>query len=222
MDGLIIVSGTTANQQPFIDQVLKLNIPLVLTERPIHRASHVSYVTIDNAQASQNIVSHLINQGYTRIGTITGALDNIDGLDRLTGYKNALNQARVQFDESLVVEGHFTRMSGYLGMKMLLERGVRAVFAASDLMADGATQAILEAGLRVPDDIALVGFDDLPYASQMTPQLTTVRQPIQQKGTYAVNILLDLIEGATDSPQHVLLPTQLVIRESCGAVKTIA
>jgi LacI family transcriptional regulator len=188
----------------------------------MHRASQVSYVTIDNTQAAQNVVSHLINQGYKRIGHITGMMENIDGADRLTGYKNALQQARIPYDETLVVEGHFTRMSGYLGMKMLLERGVRAVFAASDLMADGATQAIHEAGLRVPDDIALVGFDDLPYASQMSPQLTTVRQPIQQKGAYAVNILLDMIEGVAESAQHVLLPTQLVIRESCGAVKTIA
>jgi LacI family transcriptional regulator len=107
-------------------------------------------------------------------------------------------------------------------MKVLLERGVDAVFAASDLTAQGALQAITEAGLRLPDDIALVGFDDLPYASQMNPPLTTVRHPIQHKGAQAADVLLDLIEGIVDSPQHVLLPTELVIRNTCGALKTTA
>ena len=222
MDGIIITSSTTTNQRPLIDNLLRLQIPFVLTERPIHRVEQVSYVTIDNLQASQAIVNHLIRLGYKRIGTITGDMDNIDGQDRLKGYEMALAQARLPYDKDLVIEGSFSRRSGYMGMIDLIKHGVDAVFAASDNTASGAFQAIIEAGLQIPDDVALVGFDDLPYASQMTPQLKTVRHPIQHKGATAADVLLDLIEGKADSPQHVLLPTQLVIRESCGAIKSIA
>lgn len=218
MDGLIIASATKTNQGSFIDHLLRMKTPFVMVERPIHRAEEVSYVTVDNVQAAQNAVSHLINQGRRRIGIITGDMDNADGLDRFQGYKNALLQAHLPFDATLVMEGHFTQRSGYLGMKALLERNVDAVFASSDLTAVGALQAIQEAGLHVPKDISLVGFDDLPHSQQTLPQLTTVRHPIQRKGAHAATVLLDLIEGVIEGPQQILLPTQLVIRESCGAL----
>jgi DNA-binding LacI/PurR family transcriptional regulator len=215
MDGLIIASATTTNQRSFIDQLLRLKTPFVMVERPVYRAEQVSYITIDNFQSSQTIVNHLINLGYKRIGTITGRLDNVDSQDRLKGYETALALAGLPID--LVVEGSFSCESGCQGMKLLLERGVDAVFAGTDLMAVGAEQAIVEAGLRIPDDIALVGFDDLPHAVQSTPKLTTIHHPIHEKGARAAKMLLDLIEGKIDSPQHLLLPTELMIRESCGA-----
>jgi DNA-binding LacI/PurR family transcriptional regulator len=219
MDGLIIASATTTNQRTFIDQLLKLKTPFVMVERPVYRAEQVSYVTIDNFQASQAVVNHLISLGRRRIGTITGRMDNVDSQDRLRGYETALALAGLPND--LVVEGTFSNESGYLGMKSLLERGVDAVFAGTDLMAIGASQAIADAGLRIPDDIALVGFDDLRHAVEATPQLTTIRHPIHEKGALAARMLLDLIEGKTDSPQHILLPTELTIRKSCGAVKNL-
>jgi DNA-binding LacI/PurR family transcriptional regulator len=105
-------------------------------------------------------------------------------------------------------------------MHELLSRGVDAVFAGSDDTAAGALQAMQERGVRVPDDVALVGFDDLPTALDFKPELTTVHQPIQEKGAKAAHVLLDLIEGVVETPQHVLLPTHLVIRETCGATRT--
>ena len=102
-------------------------------------------------------------------------------------------------------------------MKALIKHDVDAVFAASDTMAVGALDVLQEAGRRVPDDVALVGFDDLPIAREVEPALTTIRQPIQQKGWQATRLLIDLLEGLVEGPKQILLPTQLVIRQSCGA-----
>ena len=97
-----------------------------------------------------------------------------------------------------------------------MERGVDAVFIASDMMASSAMEVLKEEGIRIPDDIAIVGFDDLPSATMTHPQLTTVHQPIQRKGAVAAEILIDLIEGKRTEPANIILPTELVIRQSCG------
>ncbi len=216
MDGLIIASATS--DDPLVAHLVETGTPFVMVERPSRFTDRISYVSVDNVQAAQQAVAHLVNLGRTRIGTITGALDIVDGADRLTGYRNALHVAGLPFDPALVAEGRFTHQSGYVGAKRLLKAQVDAIFAASDITAIGALQALDEAGVRVPQDVALVGFDDLPNSVQVTPQLTTVRQPIHHKGSLATNLLLDLIEGTLPTPQQQLLPTQLVIRQSCGAL----
>jgi LacI family transcriptional regulator len=119
-------------------------------------------------------------------------------------------------DPSLMVEGDFTEMSGYFAMQRLLSAKPDAVFAASDIMALGAMRAVREAGMTVPDDIAFVGFDDLPLAQSPDLPLTTVRQPIAQFGVSAVEILIDLIENGINPARRVIMVTELVIRESCG------
>jgi LacI family transcriptional regulator len=103
-------------------------------------------------------------------------------------------------------------------MTELLSRDlpIDAVFAGNDEMAQGALLAMNQAGVRVPDDVALVGFDDTPTAQELSPQLTTVRQPVYERGAQAAELLLDLIEGVVTEPRHVLLPTQLIVRQSCG------
>ena len=118
---------------------------------------------------------------------------------------------------ALIYEGQWTHTSGYLGAKQLARSGVDAIFAGNDITAIGILQALRELDLRVPEDVAVIGFDDLPNSVLATPQLTTVRQPVQQKGVTATNLLLDLIEGQITSPRQVLLPTELVIRQSTGA-----
>lgn len=216
MDGLILASATS--NDPLIEKLVDLGTPFVMVERPARFQDRISYVSVDNVQAAQNAVSHLLSLGRKRIGTITGALDNVDGQDRLVGYRNALEMAGVPYDPALVAEGRFTHQSGIVGARKLIRENVDAIFAANDITAIGAIQAIKEAGLRVPEDIAVIGFDDLPSSVQITPQLTTVRQPIQQKGITATSLLLDLIEGKIEGPQHILLPTQLIIRQSCGTI----
>ena len=179
-------------------------------------ADEISYITIDNVHAAQTAVRHLVGLGRRRIAHITGHLTISDGRDRLLGYKRGLEKAGLPVDPQLIYEGMFDREQGYFGMKHLLPYKPDALFAAGDTIAQGAITAVHEAGLRVPDDIAVVGFDDLDVASRTNPKLTTVRQPVQEKGARAAQLLIDLIEGAVDAPQHILLPTELVIRESCG------
>jgi LacI family transcriptional regulator len=212
MDGLILASVT--NQFTSIPTLIDQSVTFVMVERPTVLHECISYVSIDNVSAAQNAVNHLIDQGCRRIGHITGSLSNTDGQDRVQGYKQALKAAGIPFDPALVVEGHFSSRSGYLGMKQLIKTGVDAVFAASDTTAYGAIQAVREAGLRVPQDIALVGFDDLPRARETEPPLTTIRQPIQEKGYRAANLLFDLLDGKAEGPRQILLPSQLVIRAS--------
>jgi LacI family transcriptional regulator len=215
MDGVILASATT--HEPLIDHFLNNNIPFVMTERPVFKQDLISYVSIDNTAATFDAVSHLIALGRQRIGTITGNLAISDGLDRLDGYKMALESAGIPVDERLIAAGNFTHRSGYLGMKQLLEQQVDAVFAASDITARGALQALDEASIRVPDDVALVSFDNLQTAEKTVPSLTTVHHPIEEKALHATSLLIDLIENENEAVRHVLLPTRLVIRESCGA-----
>jgi LacI family transcriptional regulator len=218
MDGVIIASA--ASNDPLIDHFLETGTPFVMVECPQRDWDRISYVSVDNVAAAYTAVSHLIALGRRRIAHITGNLAISDGRDRVEGYKRALRDAGLPLDESLIVEGNFAHRSGYAGMKTLLKRKVDAVFASSDITARGALQALHEAQVRVPDDIALVGFDDLPTAVQVTPPLTTIHQPIEEKGARATSILLDMIENGLDEPQQVLLPTELIVRESCGAAAT--
>ena len=216
MDGLVIASATQDTR--ITRRLLDHHIPFVMVERPTAYEGEISYVSIDNVMAAQDAVNHLLNQGRRRIGHITGSLNNSDAADRILGYKLALQAAGLKVEPKLIVEGHFSSRSGYLGMLELLEHGVDAIFVASDTTAFGSIQALQEQGIRIPEDVAVVGFDDLPRAVEMNPQLTTIRQPIQKKGTLATELLLDLLDGKVQGPKHVLLPTQLVIRASTGGL----
>lgn len=220
MDGMVI--GSVFHNTPLVSQLLKQNVLFVQIERSVEHPEEVNYVSIDNTKAAQTAVDHLIIHGRKRIGMISGTFDIPDMLDRFEGYRSALRNAGIAYDASLVVQGHYTARSGYVATKALLEKKVDAIFAATDLMAVGAYQAIRDTNLRIPDDIAVVGFDDIPQASQLTPQLTTVRQHTRQRGARAANLLIDLVEGVLTPPQQILLPTQLVIRESCGAINPSA
>ncbi|MEO8612023.1 MAG: LacI family DNA-binding transcriptional regulator [Chloroflexota bacterium] len=220
MDGMVLCS--IIESDPIVEMALETGMTFVTVERPIGFANKVSdqfsYVTVDNVHAANMAVEHLIRLGRKRIAHITGHLTIADGQDRLQGYRQAILRAGMPLDENLIFPGFFTREYGYLGMKTLLKYKPDAVFAGGDTTAQGALQAIHEAGLRVPDDIAIVGFDDLDIATQMTPKLTTIRQPVQQKGATAASLLIDKIEGRANGPQRVILPTELVIRQSCGAI----
>jgi LacI family transcriptional regulator len=157
--------------------------------------------------------------GRKRVATIAGPPDNAAAQDRRRGYLNALEKRGHRVDNALIVNGDFTQSGGYQAMLRLLPHQPDGVFVASDTMAFGALQAIRRAGLSIPDDIALVGFDDLSHATMVDPPLTTVRQPIRRLGALAANTLVDLLRNGPDKPRRLILPTELVIRESCGASK---
>jgi LacI family transcriptional regulator len=215
VDGLIIAS--LSNEHPLFAHLQNLRVPFVMIDRPLRFDERISYVTIDNVRAAEMAVVHLASVGCKRIAHITGHLTISDGVDRLQGYKNGLKKVGLPLDKDLIVEGQFHSEHGYVGMKKLLAYKPDAVFAAGDTSAVGAMQAIREAGLRIPEDIAVMGVDDIDVAERADPPLTTIRQPVEQKGAYAARLLMDLIEGRVEGPQHVVLPTQLVIRQSCGA-----
>jgi DNA-binding LacI/PurR family transcriptional regulator len=172
-----------------------------------------SYIDIDNEAAAEAIVDHLIGLGRKRIAHITGRRDSVSSRDRKTGYRRALRRANLP-TEGLIIEGDYTAEGGYKAATKLIEAKVDAIFCASDNTAVGALDAIRNAGLRVPDDIALAGFDDLAFASELSPPLTTMRQDIQGIGQEAARNLLTLLDRPEGGPRRVLLPTELVIRQS--------
>jgi LacI family transcriptional regulator len=214
LDGILIQSGQIGDQ--LIDRLNISNLPLIVMGRPF-QSGEVSYIDVDNVRASFNAVSHLIRLGYQRIGTITGLAGSAATIDRKEGYLKALTERDRNVEQSLIVEGDFTEAGGYYAMQQLLPAQPEAVFAASDLMAAGAMRAVREAGLSIPDDIAFVGFDDVAIATYSEPRLTTIRQPIVRFGVNAVEILIDLIENGIKPARRIIMDTELIIRDSCGA-----
>lgn len=217
VDGVIVAS--THVTDPLVAKLLRDGVPFVSVGR--HPDERVSYVDVDNVAGARMAVEHLIRHGHTRIATITGPQNMVHGEDRLAGYRQALEAHHLSVDEQLVAEGDYTEASGSVATQRLLSASPTAVFAASDAMAVGALKVLREAGLRVPEDVALVSFDDVPVAAAVEPALTTVRQPIERLGSMAADLLLRLLENLPDVPsraQRIVLPADLVVRDSCGAL----
>jgi LacI family transcriptional regulator len=217
LDGMIVAAA--ALEDPLIPDLVRDRVSFVVCGRPPD--GQVASVDVDNTGGARMAVEHLMDLGHRRIATITGRADMAAGQDRLEGYRKALIGRGVPVDEELIVDGDFTESSGIVGMQRLLPAKPTAVFVASDMMAVGALKALRQAGRRVPEDVALVGFDDIPVASAVEPPLTTVRQPIGRMASVAVETLLDLIEHPGSGPRRVVLPTQLVIRESCSKKEVV-
>lgn len=212
LDGVIVTADTI--DDPLVDGLRRSYLPTVLIG---HRRSDrdASYVDIDSEAAAMLITDHLISTGRERIGHITGRVSSVSSRDRVVGFKRSLSRAGLEAD-SLIVEGEYTPESGYKGAMSLIDAGVDAIFCASDNTARGALEAIRNAGLRVPEDIAIAGFDDLRFAAELDPPLTTMRQDIQGIGQEAARSLLRLLDDPEGNPRRVLLPTELVVRQSTG------
>jgi DNA-binding LacI/PurR family transcriptional regulator len=212
VDGVLLAS--LHGDDPLPRTLERAGVPAVLVGRPAG-PSPASYVDADNRGGARQAVGHLAGRGRRRIATITGPMDMGVGQDRLDGYREGLRAAGLPEDRRLVEEGDFSEQSGAEAMRRLLERepGLDAVFAASDLMAAGALRALAAAGQRVPDDVALVGFDDEVTARLTQPPLTTVRQPVEEIGRQATRLLLAKVAGEATG-MSVILETQLVVRAS--------
>lgn len=214
VDGLIMLSSDI--DDPILPLLIRDETPLVLIGR--HPYLHdVTSADVDNRDGAVQAVRHLIELGHQRIATITGPLYMAAAMDRRDGYKQALAEVAIPIRPELIVEGDFTQPGGYEAMKTLLALPNRptAVFVASDGMAPGALRAIQEAGLRIPEDIAIASHDDLPLATIVSPSLTTVHQPVYELGAAAVDLLLTRLEHPNEhSPTHVRLQTHLVVRQS--------
>lgn len=215
LDGLI-VSADNADAD-MIERLLAGNVPFVQIGRPInHSDKPIHYIETDNYEGAVKATQHLIDLGYQRIAQIATA-KNTAGMDRDYGYRNTLETNNLPIDDDLIAYTDFSEEKAYAAMQTLLPHAPDAVFIHSDAMAIGAMRAIDEAGLKIPDDIAVVGFDDLPPALSAKPPLTTLRQPIAETGAAAVQTLIQILEHPNDAPIATKLPVELVIRESCGA-----
>jgi len=213
LDGLIANVGCL-NGERLIPLVRESKIPVVLAGR-IEGLDTYSFVDIDNVQAAFHAVQHLMSLGRKRIATITGPLNVTDGCDRLEGYQHALLARGYPNDDDLIVEGDYSEKAGYYAAKRLIAREIDAIFAANDEMAIGAIRAVKEAGLSVPKDIAILGFDDSAPSSLVTPPLTTIRQPLRTYGMKLVELLSEQIEDPARTSRKIVLETELVIRQSC-------
>jgi DNA-binding LacI/PurR family transcriptional regulator len=209
VDGALLVSVHAGDPLPGL--LGSAGVPYVACGAPLGFESKVSYVAADERGGARTMVEYLRSAGRTRIATITGPLDTSGGQGRLEGYREVVGNA---FDESLVEEGDYAQDSGDRAMTKLLERrpDLDAVFVASDAMALGALDALHRAGRRVPDDVAVGGFDDSSAAVAARPALTTIRQPYPRISREMVRLLLAAISG--EEPSAVILPTELVRRGS--------
>lgn len=216
VDGVVLMG--VLRHDPGIVELAASGIPCMSVDVDI-LGKRAGYVISDNREGARTAVSHLVGLGHGRIGLINGFTTSPVGRDRLMGYRDALEAAGLPYRADYVVEEDFTWEHGYLGMKQFLQlpESPTAVFASGDLMAMGAIKAIQEAGLRVPEDIAVVGFDDIEVATMVHPALTTVRQQKEDLGRIAGEALIAMIEDPDAVAPIVTLPTELIIRESCGA-----
>lgn len=211
-DGVILMASTMKKEELTL---LAKNYPVVQCCEYIEDAG-ASYVSIDNFSAAYKAVRHLINLGHSKIALLSCKNEFISTKLREEGYKKALEEAGIKFDEKLVKYGDYSFKSGIRAAKELLSMQEKptAIFAISDIMAIGVIKALKEAKLKVPENVAVVGFDDINFASMYDPAVTTISQPKYDLGCVAMEMLLNFIEGKQKNPQGVFLEHELVIRES--------
>jgi LacI family transcriptional regulator len=215
VDGLLLV--LPRSPADYIGTLTARTFPFVLIDH--QGIGHgCPAVGATNWQGAYHATEYLIKLGHTRIGFITGSMDLGCADDRLEGYRSALRTYHLPDESELIYEGTFFQPDGYAGATVLLNlpNPPTAIFASNDVMAMGAMDAVRNRGLRIPDDVSVVGFDDIPQAALVRPGLTTVNQPLEKMGRVATQMLLDLFRKE-DKPDdnRIELPTELVIRESC-------
>ncbi len=216
VDGVIVTA--TQMGDPLISQLQQATMPFVIVGRPDDGRSMFS-VDADNRGGARMAARHLAELGRTRIGLISPPSNSTAGLDRRNGFLEGLAEAGLRID-GLIAEGNWTEESGRAAMETLLASPASrpdAVFVGSDRMAVGALRAIQEAGLSCPDDIALVSFDGILPPDQTMPRLTSVAQPVAEVGERAARLLASIVDSTVTTAEHIVFPTRLVIRESCGS-----
>jgi LacI family transcriptional regulator len=216
VSGLMVLGGADGNPDVLTERWAGLPTVFVEYDTLGSRSAHIG---IDNYAAISELVTHLIGLGHSRIAHIAGFLDCRVGAERFAGYRATLQRIGMPAPPEYVVSGDFLVQSGYDGMQKLLalDEPPDAVTCACDVQAVGAIAALEDAGLRCPDDVAVTGFDNTAWAESMSPALTTVRQPGQEIGKAAIDCLASMIRDPGMEPPKVILPTELMVRESCGA-----
>jgi len=217
----VMMAPSLTNEELF-NIPINHNTPVVFISVPPEKAG-MTTVVLDNFNSAIKMTQHLIKLGHRRIAFIHGSPHNYDSKRRYAGYLKALENEGIPESLKLEAEGNFTEDSGYKACQQLLKTEPRptAIFAANDAMAIGAIEAVKDSGLKVPDNIAIVGFDDISTSQYITPALTTVRVPLYEMGQLVGKTLLQKINS--DSKEHltvaeqIVIPLEIIVRESCGA-----
>jgi LacI family repressor for deo operon, udp, cdd, tsx, nupC, and nupG len=204
---------------PFDQSPVSGAMPPIVNVCEVIRQGRHPTISLDNQAAAKAMTEHLLELGHRRIGLIKGPRSSPLTRDRVAGYEEALRHAQIPLDNALVSHGDFTLNAGYLGASAMLKLNPRptALFCENDEMAIGALRRIKEEGLRVPQDISLAGFDDIPMAAYCDPALTTISQPAEAFGEKAVEMLIALMDGKPVTDRHLVLPFELTVRESTAA-----
>lgn len=217
VDGILFARPSTEEDSRHIVSLIQQGVPLVTTAYWLP-GEKLTVVDVDNVDGGLQATKCLTELGHREIGMITGPVGWKSVHDRTEGYKLALERAGIPFDTSLIEHGDWSYQGGYEAVGRLLAKApqITALFAQNDRMAIGAMRALREAGRRIPDDVALVGYDDIPPAAYCYPPLTTIRQPMQQVGEVATQLLIELINDPAARRKEVLLRTELIRRGTCG------
>jgi len=218
VDGLIL--GTAHIRDKSILELEKKKFPYILISRNVDRLNK-NCIIIDDLAGGMMATEYLIKLGHHRIAHISGPLKTRSGLNRLKGYQLALKKYKIEYNDELIGEGDFRIRGGYQVMKRFLKltKPPTAIFAANDLLALGAMQAIQKKNFYIPEDFSIIGFNDIELASFVYPSLTTIRQPILEMGNLAVKMLLNIIIDGEFNQGKILLKPKLIIRESCKESK---
>ena len=216
-DGMIYIGSTLADT--YLREIEENNFPFILCGS-YFKKMNLSYVIGDNAGGARLAVGHLATLGKKRIAHIFGSFNIQSAVDRFEGYKEELKEKGLEYNPRLVVKGDYDEKGGFGAMKKILPYKPDAVFAGNDLMASGAIKAICNSGgLKVPEDISVVGMDDLPMAAKMSPVLTTIRYGIYEMAYRASERLMEMASGKITGQLAEIMPVKLIIRETCGAKK---
>lgn len=215
IDGAIIISSNITNEQ--IQNIASKDFPIVVLDRYLN-AENLCNVVIDNKKGAKDAVQYLIDLGHKKIGFISGPDKSYDNEERFKGYVDTLSSNSMEVNYQHILKGKFTEESGYDAIKNFLkekEELPTAFFSSNDEMAIGAIKALQEENYRIPEDVAIVGFDDILISSYIQPKLTTVRRPMYEMGSFSAHILLSMLLGKS-AKSSMILSTELIIRESCG------
>jgi DNA-binding LacI/PurR family transcriptional regulator len=216
VDGLIL--SASAQRDQLVKKLLNNGFPIVFANRRLEDKQG-DFVVLDNVYGAFLLINHLIQMGNRNIAMIKGPSFASTATERYQGYLEALHENELLVDDKIIKEGSFTQDTGYEATMQLIDHATRpdAIFCCDDEIALGAMRALSEVGLKVPEDIALAGFDDAPISSHPLIQLTTVRQDVQRMGELCTRYLINRIKGKVDSPQQAVLEPQLIIRRTCGS-----
>jgi DNA-binding LacI/PurR family transcriptional regulator len=214
-----LIIATVGGNMDFFKLYKRAGVPVVFIDNIPKMDSNFDFVAIDNIKASYKLVEHLVKLGHKEIAIITGSLNETTALERLQGWENCLKDNNITIRKEWIATGDFKQQSGYNSMQRLLNgrKVPTAVFAANNFLSYGAIRAILDANLRIPEDIALVGFDAVDLTGLVRPRITSVIQPAEEIGVIAGEIIMRKINNnKTAVFEKVILEPQLVIKESCG------